>query len=137
MGTFLTTLFMSSQPKRGRSDNSAANREIVHPARPHYHVVHLQREEPKQKVSPLKQSRDAITHMVEKCRLAGQGPCQGKLSGEHYISHALLKRLGAGQTIGIQGTPWSRDTLREVGKAGLTANILCQRHNSELSGLVP
>ena len=61
------------------------------------------------------------------CALAGHGPCSGKISGEHYISHAALRRLAPGEGITISGTPWSAAGLRTVGKAALTANIVCQR----------
>jgi len=70
-----------------------------------------------------------------KCRLAGHGACSGSISGEHYLSHALLRQLGPGKTIALQGTPWSVDELRTVGKSALTANILCRGHNSRLSTL--
>jgi len=69
------------------------------------------------------------------CALVGHGPCSGKISGEHYISHAVLRRLAPGEGITISGTPWSAAGPRTVGKAALTANIVCQKHNSGLSDL--
>ena len=69
------------------------------------------------------------------CALAGHGPCAGKISGEHYISHAVLRRLAPDEGISISGTPWTAAGPKTVGKAALTANIVCQKHNSDLSGL--
>lgn len=69
------------------------------------------------------------------CALAGHGPCGGKMSGEHYISHAVLRRLAPSEGITISGTPWTAAGPRTIGKAALTANIVCQQHNSGLSGL--
>ncbi len=67
--------------------------------------------------------------------LEEHGPCEGKISGEHYISHALLKQLGPSKAVHISGTPWSGSTPIKVGKSALTANILCQKHNASLSNL--
>jgi hypothetical protein len=69
------------------------------------------------------------------CALVGHGPCAGKISGEHYISHAVLHRLAPNKTITISGTPWTTAGPKTVGKAALTANIICEKHNSGLSGL--
>ena len=75
----------------------------------------------------------ATEHAFANCALAGHDPCAGKITGEHYISAALLKALRADDHILIQGTPWTGDRAVLVGQSSLTANILCSRHNSMLS----
>ena len=69
------------------------------------------------------------------CALAGHGPCGGKTNGEHYVSQAVLRRLAPSEGITISGTPWTAAGPKTVGKAALTANIVCENHNSGLSGL--
>lgn len=81
---------------------------------------------------------DAITDTgkcTPACALAGHGLCGGKISGEHYISLAVLRRIAPGEGITISGTPWTAAGPKTVGKAALTANIICERHNSGLTDL--
>ena len=35
----------------------------------------------------------------------------------------------------VQGFPWCKDTPAEIGLSGLTAKILCEKHNNDLSPL--
>lgn len=71
---------------------------------------------------------------TKRCEMHGFGPCSGKISGEHYISAGLLRELSSDGKIIVQGLPWATEPKR-VGIASLTANILCQGHNSRLSDL--
>src|SRR5262249_35605606 len=56
------------------------------------------------------------------------------LSGEHYLSKAVLMAMGG--KITIDGVPWlPTGEKREIGVNNLTARVLCKRHNSALSPL--
>lgn len=77
----------------------------------------------------------SATYSHPRCALAGHGPCDTKISGEHYISQAVLHRLSVKNEIVISGTAWTGGTQKTVGKAALVANILCTKHNSNLSKL--
>jgi hypothetical protein len=57
------------------------------------------------------------------------GGCSGGLSAEHIISGSLF----LGDTIGVKGMPWCREGHKFIGKAAYTSNILCRKHNSDLS----
>jgi hypothetical protein len=57
------------------------------------------------------------------------GGCAGGISGEHVITESLF----LGDTIGVKGLPWCREGHEFIGKASYTANILCRKHNSDLS----
>lgn len=64
------------------------------------------------------------------CCARGNGTCNSTISGEHYISEAMLKVLGP--EVKISGLVVPEKSLRtEV----LKANILCTSHNSVLSPL--
>ena len=69
------------------------------------------------------------------CTLSRRGPCDGPLSGEHYISKSVLKHLFTAKCGYIMGVPWAADGLKAVSYEALTAKILCRRHNSALSSL--
>ena len=68
------------------------------------------------------------------CAFKGVSSCDGGLSGEHYISRAVLDVIAPDGRIFVQGTPWA-STPRLVASQALTANILCRHHNSMLSDL--
>jgi len=68
------------------------------------------------------------------CYLSFTRNCSTDISGEHYISKAVLEAIGG--PISVGGMPWLPEgTTREIGINSLTANILCGRHNSALSPL--
>ena len=70
------------------------------------------------------------------CFLSGFGDCRGKITGEHYISKNLLEALGEGKSISIGGLPWiPQGTLKSIGISSLVSNVLCEKHNSDLSYL--
>jgi len=72
-----------------------------------------------------------------KCYLAYTKGCSQQISGEHYISRALLDQIEKqNKTIDITGLSWlPKEQLTSIGKAGLVSNILCADHNSALSPL--
>jgi hypothetical protein len=68
------------------------------------------------------------------CYVSALEDCSNKISREHYISHGILKRISdAGMT--IQGFPWQKEQQQAISATALTGNILCERHNTALSGL--
>lgn len=68
---------------------------------------------------------------MDSCWAASIGGCSTKRSREHYVSAALWK----GNEIEVVGFPWCRDKPKKVGLGSLTAHILCETHNNELSSL--
>jgi hypothetical protein len=77
--------------------------------------------------SGLRQSR---------CYLASTEDCSSKLTGEHYMSRTVLDAFPGTPAVAINGMPWlAPGERRIVGINSLTANILCDRHNSSLSPL--
>lgn len=69
-----------------------------------------------------------------KCYAASLNDCGREITGEHFLSRDVLEELGA-TTITVRGFPWQKKEAQPVGIASLQANILCDRHNSALSGL--
>lgn len=63
------------------------------------------------------------------CWAAPLGGCAGKLSREHIVSDGLW----TGPSITVQGFPWCARSPITVGRAAITAKILCREHNSLLS----
>jgi hypothetical protein len=79
---------------------------------------------------------DERPHNGFRCYAAGLGDCYGKVNREHYISQSVLKQIGDGKSVTIRNMPFlKKDTPKEIGIASLTANVLCERHNSTLSVL--
>lgn len=67
------------------------------------------------------------------CYLSFTNDCSEKLTGEHYMSKVVLEQLG---DFNISGAPWLKPgQTQTVGINSMTANILCARHNSQLSEL--
>lgn len=70
------------------------------------------------------------------CFLHGFGPCGGKISGEHYISHSLLNAIDASGRSQVGGLPFQpQGMMQTFGNGALTAKVLCAKHNSDLSCL--
>jgi hypothetical protein len=65
------------------------------------------------------------------CWADSNGNCAGKTSREHLVSASLFP----GKLIMVRGFPWCKDAPVEIGISGLTAKILCRKHNSDLSPL--
>ena len=73
---------------------------------------------------------------MSECFLHGFGRCRGKITGEHYISKAVLEALGNDGCVEIGGLPWlPRQTMKKIGIGRLVSNMLCEEHNSGLSCL--
>jgi len=68
------------------------------------------------------------------CYAATLGDCAGGRSGEHYISRSVLELVGT--AVRVSGFPWQAEcTRQDIGIGSLGANILCRRHNEQLSSL--
>ena len=68
----------------------------------------------------------------ESCYLNSTNACSSKISGEHLISHGVLKVLAEKQ-VELSGLPWLKGQKKTLGFAAMTANCLCTVHNSALS----
>jgi len=66
-----------------------------------------------------------------KCWANPLGDCSDKLSGEHIVSQSIFDS----EQLTVMGLPWCRNAPKTIGLSSLTANILCRKHNSELSEL--
>lgn len=71
-----------------------------------------------------------------KCYAAELINCSDKISGEHYISHSILRELSEdGVTVEIEGLSWLKDDeKKKLPTKRLESNILCKRHNEALAG---
>lgn len=69
-----------------------------------------------------------------KCFMRGDQTCSKKLTGEHYISQSVLQRLGP--VIAVSGMHWQpKGQVDHLPILALTANVLCDSHNSSMSYL--
>jgi len=66
---------------------------------------------------------------MQTCWAASLGNCSTKLSGEHLVSSSLFD----GGLVSVVGLPWCKDAPKTIGLSNLTAKILCDHHNHELS----
>ncbi|MCD9015483.1 hypothetical protein [Parachryseolinea silvisoli] len=70
----------------------------------------------------------------EKCYAKGTGNCSTKISGEHVISHVILRSLEKNGKVKIIGLPWQKKGhFGLLPTNTLKSNILCSTHNSILS----
>lgn len=85
--------------------------------------------------TPLPVSRAGFRH--PKCYASAIGECDRSLSREHCVSQAILKSIGDGYTVTVEGfRPWIGENLpQKISVASFTAKVLCTRHNSALSPL--
>jgi hypothetical protein len=64
------------------------------------------------------------------------GSCDGSISSEHLISKSIILLLKADGDFSVSGLPWIPEgETKIIGPGSLTANCLCQKHNSSLSDL--
>ncbi len=83
----------------------------------------------------LIESKNQITDYANGGCLAGfTKDCSDKISGEHYISKAILKLI-SDEKLNVTGWPYSSAESVQIGINNLTVNCLCTRHNSMLSPL--
>jgi hypothetical protein len=67
------------------------------------------------------------------CYASTLGGCSKSISREHYITEGVLKLIG--DPITVEGFPWQSGGVKTIGTNALTSKILCERHNTALSGL--
>jgi hypothetical protein len=74
-----------------------------------------------------------VSYSHPRCYAASRGGCSRKLSGEHYISEAVL-RAGGGRSVTTDTYPWNRGGAKTtIGIPSFKAKVLCQNHNTLLS----
>lgn len=90
---------------------------------------------PKEFVPYLPGSKTGLCN--PKCYAAELHDCSNEMSGEHYISHGVLRALSRdGITIPVGGFPWLKDDeIRSLPTQALESRILCKRHNRALADL--
>lgn len=72
------------------------------------------------------------------CYARSLNDCCPTISGEHIVSHSILKVMGSRSdgVIEIGGSyPFLNGTTRELRAGSFKANVLCRRHNSALTGI--
>jgi hypothetical protein len=68
------------------------------------------------------------------CYASSLGDCEGALTEEHYISHAILRLLSdGGGRIRTAGMPFAKGNVLDLPPSRLSAKVLCERHNQGLS----
>lgn len=65
---------------------------------------------------------------MRECWAASLGGCSDKISGEHIITDGVFLT----DSVKVKGLPWCPD-FKTIGLASLVRNVLCARHNSQLS----
>jgi hypothetical protein len=68
-----------------------------------------------------------------KCYARTTQNCNTKISREHFISDAILKRIQLNSLIKIGGLPGYGNKMQLLPRARMASRMLCQRHNSSLS----
>ncbi|ADW71613.1 hypothetical protein [Granulicella tundricola] len=68
---------------------------------------------------------------MRECWAASLGNCRGGISREHVVSQCLF----SSGSITVKGLDWCAGEAKTIGIQGLTRNILCEGHNSDLSPL--
>jgi hypothetical protein len=68
-----------------------------------------------------------------KCYANTRGGCSAKISGEHYVSHGLVKLYGDNDPDFTIQHKTGKGVGHPVTPKNFKANILCQEHNSALS----
>src|SRR5579864_1722690 len=66
---------------------------------------------------------------MDACWAACLGDCSTKLSREHLVSESLFTN----SVVRVGGFPWCAGKSVEIGISRLTAQILCEKHNNQLS----
>lgn len=68
-----------------------------------------------------------------KCYANTRGGCSTKISGEHYVSHGLIKLYGGNDPAFTLQHKTGKGVGHPVRPKNFKANILCQKHNTALS----
>jgi hypothetical protein len=83
-----------------------------------------------------KQTAKPTGYRHPRCYANADENCSTKISKEHFISASLLRKLELNNKAKIAGLAWQvPEQFDRVPVKGLASNILCERHNSALSGL--
>lgn len=71
-----------------------------------------------------------------RCYAAPLNDCSTKITGEHTLSHSVLRELSPTGIIEVNGLPQRpQEEFVSVPISGFTCNVLCDRHNGALSPL--
>lgn len=71
-----------------------------------------------------------------RCYAAPLDDCSTKITGEHTLSHSVLRELSPTGIIEVNGLPRRpHEEFVSVPISGFTCNVLCDRHNAALSPL--
>jgi hypothetical protein len=76
----------------------------------------------------LKATPSSHMERMDSCWAAPIGNCGGGITREHLVSSSLFPY----DQVEVQGYSWCREPKR-IGVSSLTAKILCERHNNDLS----
>src|SRR5262249_46589640 len=70
------------------------------------------------------------------CYARELGDCSTAISKEHYVSAVVLRGVSLGEpTVLVQNLSFQQPgTVESKGISGLVAKVLCEKHNSALSG---
>lgn len=68
-----------------------------------------------------------------KCYANTRGGCSSTISGEHYVSHGLIKLYGNNDPLFTVQHKTGKGIGHPVTAKNFKANILCQKHNTALS----
>jgi hypothetical protein len=69
-----------------------------------------------------------------KCYANKTNECDTKVSAEHFISDNILEGLEHNKTVKLTGLPWmEKNSFNLLSRSSLVSNILCTKHNSDLS----
>jgi hypothetical protein len=85
------------------------------------------------KIPSLAPPGEGTGYSHPKCYMAPTKNCSEKITREHYVSEAILKRF---DKLNVSGMPWQeKGEVKILPTNSLVGNILCERHNSALSPL--
>ncbi len=84
---------------------------------------------------PLPRFRKKTGYSHPDCYARTTSDCSKNISGEHFISRNVLEIIAPDGTLLVSGFPWQSETPKQIGTGSLKANILCNRHNADLSPL--
>ena len=85
----------------------------------------------RRKWAEMTEAADDYKHA--KCYANTPGGCSTKISGEHYVSHGLIKLYGGNDPDFTVQHKTGKGVGHPVQPKNFKANILCQTHNSALS----
>jgi len=68
---------------------------------------------------------------MKSCWAAQLGNCSGRITGKHIVSRGLIDS----DSVEVFGFPWLNGEKKVLPKDSLTHNVLCEKHNGELSNV--